>query len=48
LPTKFYEKYIKNRKSIPTVELLKEEQRDLSWYVDTSVSTTKPRNSRSR
>ena len=42
LPTKFYEKYIKNRKSIPTTALLKEEQRDLSWYVDTSVSTTKP------
>jgi hypothetical protein len=42
LPTKFYEKYIKNRKPIPTTALLKEEQRDLSWYVDTSVSTTKP------
>jgi hypothetical protein len=42
LPTKFYEKYIKNRKSIPTTALLNEEQRDLSWYVDTSVSTTKP------
>ena len=39
LPTKFYEKYIKNRKSIPTTALLKEEQRDLSWYVDTSVQT---------
>ena len=42
LPTKFYEKYIKNKKSIPTTALLKEEQRDLSWYVDTSVSKTKP------
>ena len=39
LPTKFYEKYVKSKK---TVELPKEEQRDLSWYVDTSVSKTKP------
>jgi hypothetical protein len=39
LPTKFYEKYVKGKK---TVELPKEEQRDLSWYVDTSVSKTKP------
>ena len=39
MPTKFYEKYIKPEKSAPKTELLKEEQRDLSWYVDTSVQT---------
>ena len=42
MPTKFYEKYIKPEKSAPKTELLKEEQRDLSWYVDTSVSKSKP------
>jgi hypothetical protein len=42
LPTKFYEKHVKTKKSIPTTELLKEEQRDLSWYVDTSVPESKP------
>ncbi len=42
MATQFYEKDIKNGKSSPTTALLKEEQRDLSWYVNTGVSTTKP------
>ena len=42
LPTKFYEKHIKPQKLIPTTKLLKEEQRDLSWYVDTSASVSTP------
>ena len=42
MPTKFYEKHIKPQKLIPTTELLKEEQRDLSWYVDTSASVSTP------
>jgi hypothetical protein len=38
LPTNFYKKYVMG-KSSDSKELPKEEQRDLSWYVDTSVQT---------
>jgi hypothetical protein len=37
LPTKFHNKYVLGLRPNPRTRLPKEEQRDLSWYVDTTV-----------
>jgi hypothetical protein len=41
LPTKFHNKYVLGLRPNPRTRLPNEEQRDLSWYVDTTVDVGK-------